>query len=173
MSMSASRATRLIKPRRAQGATRGAPTSLWGRVRHYWDKIGWAHVFPPEAMRRATGSIVTLRPRRLRLPGRLDSGDLDGDAVDGVGGVEETGVSEIRQMVRRRLQSGDLPDHVPPAALLQPGERMPIGMEAGGGRRCSACGGEQADLMYRYPDREVAFHDTCQRIWAEERDRER
>jgi hypothetical protein len=85
-------------------------------------------------------------------------------------GREETGSPDgIRQEIRRRLEKGALPRNLPAVQRLQAGEPLSIVMGGGSGRRCSACDAERADVTYFYPDREVAFHDTCLRIWKQER----
>jgi len=87
-------------------------------------------------------------------------------------GREETGSpGGIREEIRRRLENGVLPRNVPAVQRLQAGEPIPIVVGGGKGRRCSACDAERADMTYFYPDREVAFHDTCLRIWKQERER--
>ena len=81
---------------------------------------------------------------------------------------------EIRARIRERLKAGTLPRNLPPATRLQPGEvlqqaHIQVGLVKG--RPCSACDAEGPYITYKYPDREIRFHQECQRIWDEERGR--
>lgn len=81
---------------------------------------------------------------------------------------------EIRAKIRERLKTGALPRHHPPAALLKSGEvpqqpHIQVGLVTT--YPCSACDGEQPHITYKYPDGEIRFHQECERIWDEERER--
>ncbi len=82
---------------------------------------------------------------------------------------------EIRARVRERLKAGTLPRNLPPATRLQPGggvvqqPHIQVGLVKG--RPCSACDADGPYMTYKYPDREIRFHQECQRIWDEEREK--
>jgi hypothetical protein len=78
----------------------------------------------------------------------------------------------IRKQIRERLKDGRLPRHelvVPP---LKSGE-SPLGIMAGNrlSDPCAACDETRTQIRYPYPSGPVAFHQRCDQIWREEREK--
>ncbi len=74
--------------------------------------------------------------------------------------------------VQARLKVGALPRGLPTFAPTRSAEEERAAtmiIRPGRGQRCAACDGEDADVTYRYPDRDVSFHVRCEAIWGEER----
>ena len=81
---------------------------------------------------------------------------------------------QIRAKIRERLKAGTLPRNPPPATKLVPGgvvqqPHIQVGLVKG--RPCSACDVDGPYVTYKYSDREIRFHQECQRIWDEEREK--
>ena len=78
---------------------------------------------------------------------------------------------EIRERVRTGLRTGTLPRDLPGFGPTDRPEDRPATMiiRPGRGQPCAACGGPEADVTYRYADRDVSFHLRCDAIWGEER----
>ncbi|HEV8676467.1 MAG TPA: hypothetical protein VGX21_20720 [Methylomirabilota bacterium] len=78
---------------------------------------------------------------------------------------------EIRILVRARLKTGALPRDLPAFGPTRSTEDRATTMiiRPGRGQSCAACDGPDADVTYRYPDRDVSFHLRCDAIWGEER----
>ena len=79
---------------------------------------------------------------------------------------------EIRSKVRERLKTGVLPRNRPmPVKLgsgqaIQESQNMQVGLVRG--HQCSACDADDPYVTYRYPDKEIKFHEKCEQIWNEE-----
>lgn len=80
---------------------------------------------------------------------------------------------EIRAKIKERLKTGALPRYSPPLTRIGGGEAQAptpaITIGPAPGRPCSACDRVGADIKYSYPDRDIAFHQECDTIWQEER----
>jgi hypothetical protein len=76
--------------------------------------------------------------------------------------------AQLRSRIRARLASGALPRDLPDFPRMVPGAHATLIIRPGQGA-CAACGEADADVTYRYPDRDVAFHRRCDEIWSEER----
>jgi hypothetical protein len=83
--------------------------------------------------------------------------------------------TEIRQKIRERMRSGQLPASLPspPAGDLEGREPMLIG--EGRGKLCSACDlliptTDERSLELHYPSGQVVrFHGGCHKLWDDER----
>ena len=86
-----------------------------------------------------------------------------------VGGAAPISQEELRQRIRARLQNGALPRDLPDFPETRPAATATMLIRPGRGQACSACDGPDADVTYRYPDRDISFHLRCDEIWGEER----
>ncbi len=80
---------------------------------------------------------------------------------------------KIRTKIREKLRSGILPRHPILLERLQPGEPIPVGIRVGrvAGELCSACDESDPVITYNYPAGPIRFHEACDRIWQEEREK--
>ncbi len=80
---------------------------------------------------------------------------------------------KIRVKVREKLKAGMLPWDPVLWTRLRPGERTPIAMEGGRvpGALCAACDEPEPEITHNYPDGPIRFHEACDRIWQEEREK--
>ena len=80
---------------------------------------------------------------------------------------------KIRVKVREKLKVGTLPRGPVLFKRVQPGERVPIVMQVGrvAGALCAACDEPEPEITHNYDDGPVRFHEACDRIWREERQR--
>jgi hypothetical protein len=74
----------------------------------------------------------------------------------------------LRARIRARLASGALPRALPTFPRVDPDAHATLIIRPGRGA-CVACGEADADVTYRYPDRDIALHRRCDEIWNEER----
>jgi hypothetical protein len=72
----------------------------------------------------------------------------------------------LRQRIRARLTAGALPRDLPPF-----GQRAAstVRVKPTRGQACAACDEGDADVSYRYPDRDLPLHRGCDELWNEER----
>ena len=84
----------------------------------------------------------------------------------------------IRQKLSEKFRANQLPRSVPNA--LHPTELAgfePVTINGGRGQRCCVCDEmitrmDEGSLEFRYPDgRAFAFHERCEQLWLEERNR--
>lgn len=80
---------------------------------------------------------------------------------------------EIRRKIRERLKSGSLPRELPSGARLQLGAVVESFLKLGLDTKypCSACDGDGPTMTYVYSDREVRFHERCENMWEDERNK--
>jgi hypothetical protein len=76
--------------------------------------------------------------------------------------------AELRTRIRALLASGALPGGLPDFPRVDPGAHATLIIRPGRGA-CAACGEADADVTYRYSDRDIALHRRCDEIWNEER----